>query len=129
MSWESEEAWCETRTSPTLPVLKMDGGFCHRTLDADNCRSEGRWSQAHVRIVGKTEALLRNANEISIQLVIAVLVVNNRHTVIARGQILPHSYALALACRDGGGSVPERLLRILRPTIGGGEYHGPDIAG
>ena len=119
MSWESEEAWCETRTSPTLPVLKMDGGLCHRTLDADNCRSEGRWSQAHVRI----------ANEISIQLVIAVLVVNNRHTVIARGQILPHSYALALACRDGGGSVPERLLRVLRPTIGGGEYHGPDIAG
>lgn len=79
-------------------------------------------------IVGKAEPLFRNAYEVSIQLVIAILIVNSRDAIIAGRQVFPHCSALALASRDGRRAMTKRLVQVFRPALRRGEQHSADVA-
>jgi len=106
----------------------MDRCFRHRTADVHNRRLKGWRGQPNVRIVRKTEALLRYPDQVAIELRIAILIVNRGHSVISWPEMVPYHGGLAITGQDRSGPAAKCLLGVLRPSIRGREYHRADHA-
>lgn len=101
-----------------LFVLQMDAGVGGGALHVHDGDGEGWSRKSNVGIVGEAEAFFGNPDEIAVEAGVAILVMDDGNTVIARGQMLPDDDGLASVGSYGGRSIPERLVLVFGPTIG-----------
>ena len=86
---------------------------------------ECRRSQPDMRIVGKAEALLGKAEDVSVELHVLVLIVQSHDPVVARGYWVNQNRCLPLALRNGRGLMADRLGHIFRPALGRAKKQDP----
>src|ERR1700721_3424445 len=81
-----------------------------------------------MRIIRKAETLFRNADQVSVQLVVAVFVMNRSNAVISRWQPCPFRHSCARGGVHGGRTVPKRLIYVLGPALGSGKNYRPQVS-
>lgn len=89
---------------------------------------EGWRGKHHLGIVGEAEAFLGDSDEISVELVVAILIVDGSYSVISRRNIRPFRDGSPARFVDGCGAVPKGLLQTLRPAVRGLEDDCAEIA-
>lgn len=111
-----------------LLVLQMNRHVGSGAADADHGFAE-RWrGQGHAGIVGEAEAFFGNADEVAVELGVAVLIVNGGDGIITWRQVRPHRCRSAADHINGRGTAAEGFRNILRPTIGCREDDRAQIA-